>query len=88
MDRDEVKRRAGKTRGRLCLEPRSNGDLGIRVFGGVQILIWRADIRRIKETCGVHKPSPAGKVARRIAETDEEVTNPQITRLSEGFVES
>ena len=50
-------------------------------------MIYRGDIHRIKETCGVRKPSPAGKVARRIAETDEEVTNPQITRLSDGFVE-
>ena len=68
-------------------ETRSNGDLVMRVLGGVQILIYRADIHRIKETCGVRKPSPAGKVARRIAETDEEVTNQQITRLSEKFVE-
>ena len=50
-------------------------------------MIYRADIHRIKETCGVREPSPAGKVARRIAETDEEGTNPQITRLLEGFVE-
>ena len=36
---------------------------------------------------GATLPSPAGKVDRRIAETDEEVTSPRITRLSEGFVE-
>ena len=71
---------AQSLRTRLCFETRSNGDLVMRELSGVQILIYRADIHRIKETCGVRKPSPAGKVAGECL-TDEEDTNPQITRL-------
>ena len=40
MVRDEVKLRAGKTRGKLWIEFRSNDDRNIMDFSGFQILIY------------------------------------------------
>ena len=54
--------------------------------GRVTTVLWMTTVAP-PTRAGATLPSPAGKVDRRIAETDEEVTNPQITRLLEGFVE-